>query len=386
MVVPAGVMKECADMSFHCAKGEIVKACKFVMITASSVVRDMHSVFDITTIPLHSASARQVQAAVDIAHNVVEIEQLTLEQLTTAKKGLDLLDIRAHDEAVSKRFWILLERCMDLDQLKEYAPWVMFDPKRQAAYLNRIKTLAPDFQTFATVFEEVATLPKEFVSWAMQTMCTYFPPLSVLQYFLNRTRDDPGDILDVFCAFRTGVYYHPLEMMEAVTVLKRKLSQFTKATSYVRLLEIIQDGLTDYMPIPRNKIVYGSCLDFSNATRLSCLLNLEKHPPTFVCKASEWLKVYGNLQEGSLDLEIKLDPEYTDEILLRVAVILGDLALSTTECFRKVLVESRFLPVRTSEFPMNLNRDQEAALTSALKKNPRYIRIDAFQSGLPKFC
>jgi hypothetical protein len=382
-MIPLNIVKECADMTFHCAAGQVVKACKFVMLCKSSLVKDMHTNFDITTVPLYNASAKQIQLAVDLSHGICDISSLCMEDLVAARKGLDVLDIcEYHDQLHSHLFLSHIVHMATLEEMVPYAPWLLHEKKTRLPFCNRAITLAPDWGTFQSIFKDV-DMTKDLAHFSMQCFTPYFPPLCVFQFFVKAFEKKPDEFIDIFGTFKRGHFYHPAEMCEAMLLLRKIVP---KDSSMYKVLDVVCDGCNEYSCVPFNKIVYGTSLDFCSQARKSCLLNLQKPGVhSFVSRCSDWLKLTCDLQHGTFDMELRLDPPYQHDILVRLAVINAD--LECAETFRKVRALSSEIPINVSDFPQHDQPASREDLVAAfLRKRPKYIRVDIFMDELPIPC
>lgn len=286
------LLAECADLFVVCDDGTKIPCSKF------HVSRQCQILFwvgeDVTEmpreVPFPGISSRNLTLALDIIHEIADIDDYSLDQVDAAIKGFDVLGCTFDTSA---RVWDLVRTTATLDHLRARLPRLMRskDVDRNNVIL-RVVTMAP-------LYDDVITTMKccqpdaEMAVYLAITLGKYVPIIPLIKHIINAVPNMTADqILRIAGCNGIGTYIHPREVSEILAYVRDAMIDIGSADmATYSFLRAMASAMHTYDCIPLScSTLNGSLVMFHDAQSVSLLVTLDGTPPQRRIKMTKWLK------------------------------------------------------------------------------------------------
>lgn len=319
----SAVLGTYSDLELHCADGIVVKANAFTMITACEVLKHMYEdLGSLKTIPLPGFDASIATVTVNVIHGLTSFADMSLEDVEKCCTGFEYLGCTVLGKKLLARIWYFVSKTDDPLVLFKFADRLLASETHARDVLNKLKTLCPSWKDFAKVFDHV-TMNIDTAVLCQWRLSRYFPSHLVFGRLLDAF---PESVLTfdmcttIMGCYRTGMYYHPDELVIISNKILSKFKDEPKAT----YLQAISDAFCMYEVSPSVSKLMATTLTFSNEPKTSVLIKAyDPFRGTRSLKVKRFMTASINTMDGVIggvcDIE-KLDEtrHYPSTLLVRI--------------------------------------------------------------------
>jgi len=290
-----GVLDECADLVLTLRGGATVAVNKFTMLSNCRVLRDLRDSFD-PPMPGHmhipNIDAATLRASVDVIHGLRGVAELDLQETVDCIAGFALLDCDMHAHALLARMWYHVATLTDAIEFSRY---FLADPVYRAPYLNKVYTSS--WPEFARIFEHT-DLSVSTATELMRVLPKRFNPFFVFRDLLDRIGCTQPHVIALLGAWKSGVYYHPHEMLLCLKHVLRRLHH----GEFRATLETIADALDCVDPVAY-RVTPGTTLSLPH-THSTLTVMEHVNRKKFRVRVGTWLDIRYDTARGTIDADI----------------------------------------------------------------------------------
>ena len=285
------LLNECADIFIVCDDGVRIPCSRFHVSTRCAI---LHWVTEDTTvgreIPFPSIPSKTLQRALDIVHDIVSLDECTLEDINEASVGFDVLGCTIE---MAPRIWDLVGPGSNakIETLRPYLSNLVRSVKvgREGVVRHAI-TIAPLFDDVMLTIE-AACPDLELGIYFARSLARMYPVSPLVKHIVKliptATLDEAMSVCS--CCDSAGTYIHPHETETIMACLSDRYHETN--TPVWAFLKAMSGAMQCYDVAPLScSTLHGSILSYHDSRITSTMLYLDGLPPRRRIVISKFLK------------------------------------------------------------------------------------------------
>lgn len=285
------LLNECADIFIVCDDGVRIPCSRFHVSTRCAI---LHWVTEDTTvgreIPFPSIPSKTLQCALDIVHDIVSLDECTLEDIDEASVGFDVLGCTIE---MAPRIWDLVGPGSNakIETLRPYLSNLVRSVKvgREGVVRHAI-TIAPLFDDVMLTIE-AACPDLELGIYFARSLARMYPVSPLVKHILKliptATLEEAMSVCS--CCDSAGTYIHPHETETIMASLADRYHE--ENTPVWAFLKAMSGAMQCYDVAPLScSTLHGSILSYHDSRITSTMLYLDGLPPRRRIVISKFLK------------------------------------------------------------------------------------------------
>jgi hypothetical protein len=282
------VLEECADVHVYGSDGRRIPCSKFQVSTKCEVLRYVLEDCEAADIPFPTISGDCLRLAMDLIHDIRDVDSLSLAEIELADRGLDVLGCTCIDTA--PKTWSLVE----------FSGLAVIRPKLsklvRSSGVNKdavIQVCVDRDVTLDGIAKTIAACEPdlELGVYLMRRLCKFVPVCYLLRCLLKTI---PNMTLSKALRLTScdGVYpyTHPLEVSSMLNILR---STFAEDGDVYGFINAIAGALHTYDMAPlSSSTLFGNVVMFHDSQHTSVVLKLDGTPPSRRVVMSKFLKFH----------------------------------------------------------------------------------------------
>lgn len=285
------LLEECADLYIVCDDGTRIPCSKFHVSKQCQILYWVGEDFGpIRDVPFPGIPSKNLRLALDVIHEISNLNDYSLEDTDAASKGFDVLGCEID---TMPRVWELVQHTATIAQLRARLPKLMRSKGvRRSEVLHRAVTLAPLLHEVLLTARCCEPDP-DLAVYLASNLAKFIPPVPLIQMLLDAVpKMTHSHVLHIAGCDGVGTYIHPREVSEILALSRDAIRTTDKesiaAYTFVRAMACATSTY-DCVPMSSSTLS-GSLIMYHDSQSTSVLVALDGCPPRRMVKMTKWLK------------------------------------------------------------------------------------------------
>jgi hypothetical protein len=313
------MLEEWADLVFECDDGTEILACRFVCGMTCPLLKDLMEAVDIPHEPgserrrikLPGAACDEVKLALQVVHGAISFVDFDLSTTLLCRRGMRFLACTLYDSKLLDRMLELVLREEDVESFLEHLGDFLASESHRSDALWELIRRRPLFEDVRRIVSTRLDVDLDVAKFLMASLVKFFPPASLFKTLLRAVPEadlTPNAAMELASVPHTGMFYHPCEIVEVMSELKRIFAARGWDTHLCNMLGIFVAGSEGYFNAPAfSSGIVGTTVMYENLPMTSVLLQMTEHldKMTSIC-VSPWLRVRIDPVSGAVHATIRV--------------------------------------------------------------------------------
>jgi hypothetical protein len=312
------MLSECSDLTFECGSEPPIPASQFVCLASCSVVRDLLECIDVPidpitrcrTIKLVGAPHSMLQIALDVLHEIQDVNTLDFDDVMACRRGMEFLGCVKFDTELAERVWVTSRTHTIQTHFTHIAVPILLEyPILRMATMNELIRRMPFWNEMREYLVEHVPIHRSLAKSILPFLLKMYPAYLAFEMLVESM--DPASlseecVLEMMGGMEIGIYFHPVEVCDTLDFLERIFRLHDWNLFVCNALRTLHIATRHYDAVPEMaRRIQGSLVMYTEAPTGSVTLNIsEILVKTVRIRVTPWLRIAIDPRNGTIGADI----------------------------------------------------------------------------------